>query len=57
MLLISFKCSISGKYYYRYSILGPFEIGMYYFFGYFVVFFIMRVNFVLDNTFGSFLGF
>lgn len=38
MLLISFKCSISGKYYYRYSILGPFEIGMYYFFGYFVVF-------------------
>ena len=31
MLLLSFKCSISGKYYYIYSILGPFEIGMYYF--------------------------
>lgn len=31
MLLLSFKCSISGKYYYRYSILRPFEIGMYYF--------------------------
>ena len=57
MLLLSFKCSISGNYYYRYSILGPFEIGMYYFFVIVLFFFIMRVNFVLDNTFGSFLGF
>lgn len=57
MLLLSFKCSISGKYYYRYSILGPFEIGMYYFFVILLFFFIMRVNFVLDNTSGSFLGF